>query len=493
MKIVLLINLVAFLWFGSAFADTQSQFIGVNDQNYLWMPQAEIENRMWSIQNAGIKWVRVTVYWDNVEGAKGKYYFGKLDQIIDEAKRKGLTVLPVIYTQGATQWWYAKPEVIANNPNVNCLNPLDPIGKALTNQALDNYRSQNCRPYYNGLYNYFLYQYLPVDPEDLVALMQKLVTHYRGRITYWELWNEPNWCVNNPTVSPCWSTPDADVYARQMKLVYPAIKQIDPTAKVLLGGFSYNDLDYLNDYYSETAGYQTFDILSLHPYTDKGAGVNIFSKFSLAAIRAKMLWAGDINKPIWLTEFGWPLSDSRDAWLSSFIGDVVALGYVEKIFYHNWSDATGFSDYPSSCHPGYGLITLKNDSDGNCTVETVTSALDIYADWAREANLVGFEFPQFNDLLNANSWYKFSGSFDDTHSYSPNQVRLVLDGIEITSYNVAFETVNGKKKWYFWLQPGPWLSSLGKASLPEHTVALKVISGGTGGMFKTSQSFRVLW
>jgi len=48
----------------------KSLFAGMNDVNYLWTDAATIASRMWAIQNAGCKWIRVTFYWENIETFK---------------------------------------------------------------------------------------------------------------------------------------------------------------------------------------------------------------------------------------------------------------------------------------------------------------------------------------------------------------------------------------------------------------------------------------
>jgi hypothetical protein len=456
---------------------------------------------MWAIQNAGAKWIRVTFYWESIETSKNTYDWSKVDAVRDEAARKGVTILPVLY--GFPAWTYRRAAYA--NDQINCL-------------RTDQFDSAKCQNYPNGSYNYKLYQYLTPKREDFVDFVKALVNRYKNDFKYWEVWNEPNWCINgnqSDVNGRCWAPPEAGVFGGVMKEVYPAIKSIDASAKVILGGLSYNDLDFLHKYYVATAGHTTFDILALHPYvpaspqTEGGCGEpwpgyaryqnnNNWCNWSgIADIRQEMYWAGDIDKPIWLTEFGWEkISDhNRATWLREALQKTgKELGFVEKIFYYTWSDHPGYrspapdgGECPSD---GYGLLGL----DGAC-LEYGRSALDVYAEWARESQRVTIEVPTFNQNLSADGWYRFTGDFKDLNPYAPAQVRLVLDGHEITSYDVEFEVVGGVKKWYFWIQPGPWIQAFGTPGLVEHTVALKVSCGGwcgaSVGTFYTSQSFRV--
>ncbi len=90
----------------------------------------------------------------------------------------------------------------------------------------------------------------PIKPEKLAAFrdfMVAAVNRYSAppyNVNYWELGNEPD--VDPSVVKPksvfgCWGDDDdpyygGGYYAEMLKTVYPAIKEVDPEAKVLLGG-----------------------------------------------------------------------------------------------------------------------------------------------------------------------------------------------------------------------------------------------------------------
>lgn len=83
--------------------------------------------------------------------------------------------------------------------------------------------------------------------DDFASFVGELVTRYSSapyNVKYWELWNEPDvapeW-VKPTSAYGCWGDEnDADYggqyYAKMLKRVYPAIKQADPEAQVVLGG-----------------------------------------------------------------------------------------------------------------------------------------------------------------------------------------------------------------------------------------------------------------
>jgi len=89
----------------------------------------------------------------------------------------------------------------------------------------------------------------PIKPEALDAFtsfMRDLVARYSQppfRVRYWEIWNEPDAPISNAHSVPfgCWGVTGDQFYgggyfAEMLKRVYPAIKQADPAAQVVLGG-----------------------------------------------------------------------------------------------------------------------------------------------------------------------------------------------------------------------------------------------------------------
>ena len=482
----------------------KTTFAGMNDVNYLWMPDETIAARMWSIQNAGSKWVRVTFYWENIESVKGQRNWSRIDQIVAEARKKGLKILPVLY--GFPSWTYRRPNYI-NDP-INCLRDAE-------------FSAVKCQNYSNGSYNYRHYHFITPNPQDFADFAAAAAARYASDIRYWEVWNEPNHCINGQDAplewdGLCWAPPNPDEYGKLMRAAYSAMRRAAPDSRIVLGGLSYGDLDYLHRYYQVTAGYQTFDVLALHPYTSGSPGTTTapdplggcasawpgwprynndfsFCRWSgIHAMRNEMLWAGDGNKPIWLTEFGWRAGDdttsqeNQKLWMRQALQRVGReMGYVEKVFYFAWSDHPGYAapDCPSV---NYGLIGV----DRFCS-QYLKPAVNVYADWGREAQKVTITTPAFNQVLNPYGWYRFAGAFNDAAYYTTAQVRLIIDGNEIASYDVGFEGSIPNRNWFFWIQPWPWILAFGTQGLPEHTVALKVVYGGSLETFYTSQVFRV--
>ncbi len=116
-------------------------------------------------------------------------------------------------------------------------------------------------------------------------------TRYKGQIHYWELWNEPDLAAHT------WNGTMQQYVDLILKPGYQSIKQVDPTAKVLLGGLA-SSTSIATIY---TAGAKPFfDIVSFHAYASTAAD----EEAALDDIRQVVSAQGDEQKPIWLTEFG---------------------------------------------------------------------------------------------------------------------------------------------------------------------------------------------
>ncbi len=150
--------------------------------------------------------------------------------------------------------------------------------------------------------------------EDFGDFLFALASRYRGRITAYQVWNEPNLAIE-------WGQqpPDPAAYARLLTLAHARIKQADPSAIVVTAAMaptievSERALDeqlFLQRMYDAGAG-GAFDVLAVQAYglrsgpDDRrlsGGDVN-FSRTML--VRELMVRNGDATTPIWATEMGW--------------------------------------------------------------------------------------------------------------------------------------------------------------------------------------------
>jgi hypothetical protein len=130
-----------------------------------------------------------------------------------------------------------------------------------------------------------------------------------GGAAAYEIWNEED-------ETDFWGAAvDAARYAAILKPAYPAIKQADPGAKVVLGPLTGNNYDFLGQVYAAGAG-ASFDAVGVHTdtacsvappssfYRDNG-NVARFTFLGFRTVHDVMVANGDSAKPIWMTELGW--------------------------------------------------------------------------------------------------------------------------------------------------------------------------------------------
>jgi hypothetical protein len=209
-----------------------------------------------------------------------------------------------------------------------------------------------------------------------------LVARYKGGVHHWEVWNEPD---NSLFWKP---RPNAREYAELLKSAYKAVKDADPSAKVLSGGVSGNAVPFLEEMLAAGAG-QSFDILALHPYAvppDPAQGkvqsrpeVHKMVDIELAKYRA-FLMRHSYDRPIWVTELGWPSgywqldAQSQADYLAQAYAQMLASGLAERIFWYS------FKDESANPTDSWGLIGWGK---GNTDLGPKRPAFSAYATSAR--------------------------------------------------------------------------------------------------------------
>lgn len=162
----------------------------------------------------------------------------------------------------------------------------------------------------------------PDDIQDYVNYAVAVATRYKGRITHYQIWNEPNiypeW--GNQFVSPAG-------YTEMLCRTYDALKAVDPELVVISaaiaptisldGYFGYQDIVYLQNMYDLGAG-RCFDVLSAQGYglfsgpTDRRQRATTVNFARHIFYRDIMVKNGDAHKPIWISEFAWNAVEDAD-------------------------------------------------------------------------------------------------------------------------------------------------------------------------------------
>jgi hypothetical protein len=154
----------------------------------------------------------------------------------------------------------------------------------------------------------------PDDFNDFGDFAAAVAERYNGRITYFQLWNEPNgnaeWGLRNV---------DPEAYTELLCTGYRRIKEVNPDAVVLAGaltptiamdGRNMNDLIFLQRMYNAGAA-DCFDVMSAQGYglwsgaADQRLRPTVINYPHHLFIRDLMVRNGDAHKPIWISEMGW--------------------------------------------------------------------------------------------------------------------------------------------------------------------------------------------
>ena len=193
------------------------------------------------------------------------------------------------------------------------------IGMLLTTPK--EYRDPGCVAHAKAI-NQPEYWCQPTDMDAYARWAAMVVERYDGdgyrdapgspRVAAWEIWNEPD-------MDGTW-LPKADpgAYALMLRKAYDAIKAADPTALVLSGGVYVFDgvgQDAFMDRVVELAGWDSFDVLSIHPWLidhapDDPRLINPRERFDVTVPGRINLAKGWVaarggGKPVWVTEVGW--------------------------------------------------------------------------------------------------------------------------------------------------------------------------------------------
>lgn len=156
--------------------------------------------------------------------------------------------------------------------------------------------------------------------EDLGDFVYALVSRYKGRIRYYQIWNEPN-------IYPEWgSYPiSPEDYTKLLKVAATRAREADPNVVIINGALAstialqpaaappanaLNDLLFLQRMYDAGAA-PYFDVVAMQGYglwsgpTDRRMHPRVMNFGRPQFVRDLMVANGDAGKPIWISEMGW--------------------------------------------------------------------------------------------------------------------------------------------------------------------------------------------
>jgi len=247
--------------------------------NYKYPDARSRERDVILMKKAGISWVRMDFLWQEIEPSPGKFDFAKYDEIVELLKKYGIGILGILH--------------------------------------------------YNTPWNSDAWNEPPKDNSLFVNYATRVISHYKGSVKYWEVWNEPD-------SATYWNKQDGlKGYCRLLKEVYAAAKKADPQCKVLNGGLA-NGLLSVNRLYDDGTK-DSFDILNIHIFAsplhvDSIKGVTAFARLAYKVMSRN----GDAHKKIWVTEIGCPGVKKglkvNNWWMGENPDEAEQARWVEKVY-----------------------------------------------------------------------------------------------------------------------------------------------------------------
>ncbi|MGC9468998.1 MAG: cellulase family glycosylhydrolase [Anaerolineae bacterium] len=177
--------------------------------------------------------------------------------------------------------------------------------------------------------------------EDFADFAAAVVERYKGRIHYYQIWNEPN-------VYPEWGNQpvDPEGYTALLCLAYERIKAVDPEAVVISGAMA--QTSELGTWNPEYQGNNLMDTVFLQRMYAAGAK----DCFDIMAVNDYMLWSGPTDRRMTQREINF----SRPMWLRDVM---VANGDAEKPI---WISEMNSNAAPEGVPERYGRVSLEQQA-----------------------------------------------------------------------------------------------------------------------------------
>ena len=294
------------------FGVTAADVFATNDPGYR-------DRSLSRMARAGVRVVRQTFDWTELERAPGRYDFSFHDRYVADIARKRLRLLPILF--GAPPFRSSAP---AGAPVLGSYPPR-------SNAEFARFATTLARRYGPSGSFWRAHPELPDLP-----------------ISSWQVWNEPN-------LPQYWRPrPDPRAYVRLLRATADAIWRVDPRAEIVAAGLPESRIGipftrYVTAMYD--AGAKTaFDTLAVHAFGPDAAG----AVRAVRTARSVMRQQGD-GAPLWVTELGWASGGPpspftvgeggqtqrvRDA-LQRLV-DVREKLRLRGVIYFNWRDAPPF-------------------------------------------------------------------------------------------------------------------------------------------------------
>lgn len=250
----------------------------------------------------GIKVVREDAYWNYVQPKKGEWRFDRMDQTVGIFEEQGVeTQIILCYCAG----W----------------------------AALNKEHGGRSVP----------------EPTAWAEFCRKMAEHYRGRIRFYEVWNEPD------LVGFARFTPEA--YAQMMLSAYKEIKAVNPQAQVMTGGYAtLNDHPSLSDplFQEKTLvlGRGGYDI---HAYHEHGPFMHFYRMMTNRFL--PMRERANVTEPWWANETALTSAGGNERPQAEAVYKKLIFAWANGAIGYTWYDLRNDGYNPTDGEHNYGMIT----------------------------------------------------------------------------------------------------------------------------------------
>ncbi|EKD76137.1 MAG: hypothetical protein ACD_43C00214G0001 [uncultured bacterium] len=300
----------------TAKSNTISDAFGVNMHLRQRITDSDWSTALDLANEAGVDWSREEFSWDVIESTNDQFNFASYDSVIEAYNTHDINVLGLLTY--SSSW-------ASSNPG--------------STEA----------------------EFYPPDLDAWSDYVSTVAAHYAGQIDYWEIWNEPNY-------SGFWKG-TTDDYVELVETAATAIKTANPNAKIVLGGLSGADTNFLNEVFSSISDKSLIDVVAIHPYRVIDGDYNYAPETVLDGlnslttdiynVKAILNFNGRSDTPIWLTEIGWTTADAgvsnrmQAEYLMRLYTIALAIPDVQKVFWYSFNDT---SDDESYADAQFGLV-----------------------------------------------------------------------------------------------------------------------------------------
>ncbi len=212
-------------------------------------------NRWWWTRmfDAGVNFIRIGQYenssdytsWDWVERKRGEYsVVPELDDYVNSLVENGVHI---------------EIQLLYGNPLYT--SPAGAVPQTVTPEPGGFHNPDR------SLYSVF---WPPKTDEQIQAFTKYaawMVNHFKGRVQYYEIWNEPNIDYWNPVSNP-------EDYGKLFKASAPVVHRTDPSAKIVFGGLAGAEEDFAKRALDACACASEIDVFAYHNYPGYGHNVN---------------------------------------------------------------------------------------------------------------------------------------------------------------------------------------------------------------------------